>query len=87
MKKLMNILLLSCKRASELIDKKSLIKLSWKENMQLHVHTAMCDGCKAYEKQSILLDSILHHQIQAKNETQVPQHNNKDLKDTIKSKL
>jgi hypothetical protein len=87
MKKLMNRLMLSCRKASELIDKKSLIKLSWKENLQLNMHTAMCDGCKAYEKQSHLLDNILHKHIQFKDDSQVPQIENKELQDQIISKL
>lgn len=87
MKKLMNFLMLSCKKASELIDKKSLIKLSWKENLQLNMHTAMCDGCKTYEKQSLILDNILHKHAQSNDESQVPQLENPDLKTKIKSKL
>jgi hypothetical protein len=87
MKKLMNILMLSCKKASKLIDKKSLVKLSWKENLQLNMHTAMCDGCKAYEKQSLILDHILHKHIQYGDESQVPQLENPELKNKIKSKL
>ncbi len=87
MKKLKHFLMLSCKKASELIDKKSLIKLSWKESLQLNMHTAMCDGCKAYEKQSLVLDNILHKHVQSNDESQVPQLENPDLKNKIKSKL
>lgn len=78
--------MLSCRKTSELIDKKSLIKLSWKENLQLNMHTAMCDGCKAYEKQSHILDNILHKHIHT-DDSQVPQIENKELKDQIISKL
>jgi len=87
MKKLMQILMLSCRKASELIDKKLLVKLSWKENLQLNMHTAMCDGCKAYEKQSLILDNILHKHVESNDESQVPQLENPDLKNKIKSKL
>lgn len=79
--------MLSCRKASELIDKRSLIKLSWKENLRLNMHTAMCDGCKAYKKQSVILDNILHKHIQSKDELKAPQKKNPDLKVKIISKL
>ena len=61
MKKLMHILMLSCKKASELIDKKSLVQLSAKENIMLHLHTSMCDACTAYQKQSKIVDTLLEN--------------------------
>lgn len=86
MSKLMNTLMLSCKKASELIDKRTVIKLSIKEKVMLHMHTSMCDGCTAYQKQSKLLDVFLQNHIQG-NETGVPQIKNNELKHQIISKL
>lgn len=83
----MNILMLSCKKASELIDKKSVVNLSMKENVMLHMHTAMCDGCKAYQKQSKILDELLKKHLQIADETQIPQIINNELKQQIISKL
>jgi len=82
----MNTLLLSCKKACELIDKQSVIKLSVKEKVMLHVHTSVCDGCKSYQKQSKLLDEFLQYHVQG-NETNVPQIKNNELKQQIISKL
>jgi len=59
MKKLINILVLSCKRASGLIEKKANLSLNPLEKVQLFIHTSMCDACKSYEKQSRDLDSML----------------------------
>ncbi|MBW6479649.1 MAG: hypothetical protein K0B37_09495 [Bacteroidales bacterium] len=59
MKKLMNILFLSCLKATELIEKKLYFKLSVKEKMQLKMHKMMCDACTNYEKQSMLMDHAL----------------------------
>ena len=84
MKKLMNILMLSCKKASELIDKKSVVKLSMKENVMLHMHTSMCDACTAYQKQSKILDDLLQKHI---HETKIPEIINNELKQQIISKL
>lgn len=57
--------MLSCKKASGLIEKKLHFPLSPIEKMQLFFHTSMCDTCKSYQKQSkdldILLDKHIHH--------------------------
>ncbi|MEA3443290.1 MAG: hypothetical protein U9R19_01040 [Bacteroidota bacterium] len=61
MKKLMHILLLSCLKATELIEKKQLFKLSVIESIQLKLHKMMCDACTKYEKQSILIDKGINN--------------------------
>lgn len=88
MKKLMNFLMLSCRKATELIEKKSLTELRWKESVQLKMHTSMCKACSTYEKQSKWLDKILHRQFteqHAEHSDQIIE--NKDLKERITSKL
>jgi len=82
----MNALMLSCRKASELIDKRSVIDLSMKEKVMLRMHTSMCDGCKAYQKQSELLDQILKNRL-SDTEGDVPQLKNNALKQNIISKL
>jgi len=67
MKRLFNILLLSCKKATELIEKRELIPLSYKEKLQLRLHSSMCKACKSYEKQSDTLEKALSDWIK-KNE-------------------
>ena len=57
MKKLMNVLFLSCLKASELIEKSLQFRLTLREKMQLSMHKKMCDACKLYEKQSKFLDA------------------------------
>ena len=68
MKKLMNILILSCLKATELIEKKLHFKLSFKEKLQLKVHKMMCDACRMYEKQSTLLEKGIEQQQKAEME-------------------
>ncbi len=62
MKKLMQYLFLSCLKATELIEKRIYSKLSFKEQLQLKVHKAMCDACSNYEKDSLLIDKALRKQ-------------------------
>jgi hypothetical protein len=59
MKKLMNVLLLSCKKATELIEKRTVVGLSMKEKLQLKIHIRMCSACRAYENQSKTMDKAV----------------------------
>ncbi len=59
MKKLMNLLFLSCLRATELIEKKLIFRLSLSEKIRLSMHKTMCSACTMYEKQSISLDKAI----------------------------
>lgn len=62
MKGLMNKVMLSCEKATTLIEKKSGDKLSCGENFQLKMHTTVCSACKQYQRQSVLLnDAIKKH--------------------------
>jgi hypothetical protein len=54
-----NALMLSCKKATELIEKKDLVGLDPIQNMQLSVHLMLCKACKDYEKQSHLMDKMV----------------------------
>lgn len=87
MKKLMNLLMLSCKKATELIEKKLVINLSFKENMQLQLHKTMCDACTAYEKQSKKIDQILQTHIHATNSDDMETIKNSALKEKILKNL
>ena len=55
----MNILMLSCKRAAELIEKKLDKPLSTTEQMQLSMHTKMCKACGSYQSQQGVIDKAL----------------------------
>lgn len=55
----MRMLLRTCKKSTELIDKQMLTPLTIKEKMQLQAHKAMCETCNAYENQSKLMDKII----------------------------
>jgi len=55
----MNKLMLSCLKASELIEKRNYSPLTIADKIQLSVHLSMCTACKTYEKQSILIDKAI----------------------------
>jgi hypothetical protein len=55
----LRILLKTCKKSTELIDKQLLTSLTLKEKMQLQAHKAMCKTCNAYENQTKLIDTLI----------------------------
>jgi len=59
MKKLMNILMLSCKKATELIEKRLVTKLTTVEKIQLKMHTTVCSNCTTYENQSDIIEKCI----------------------------
>ncbi len=79
--------LLSCKKASALIDKKSVLELSWIERTQLHWHTSICDGCRFYEKQSVILNNVLLHHLRLSENETFAIVQNQELKEKIATKL
>lgn len=87
MKKLVHMVMLSCKKATELIEKKFLTKLSFKENLQLHLHKSICDACTAYEKQSKRIDEILQSNIHSKHPEDIETIKNTALKEKILKSL
>lgn len=53
-------MMLSCVKATELMEMKEHVPLGLVKTMQLHMHTAMCSGCKNYMKQSLLINALLN---------------------------
>ena len=62
---LMNAMMLSCVKATELIEMKEYVPLSFMKNMQLYMHTAMCSGCRNYMKQSRLINELIEKKFNA----------------------
>ena len=82
MKKLMHLIMLSCLKATELIERKLEYKLNVVERVQLVMHKSMCKSCSLYEKQSELLENLLVKQVD-----DVTQDNVGQLKIDIISRL
>jgi len=85
MKKIMNILFLSCLKASELIEKKLHLKLSRKEKIKLNVHKAMCKACTLYEHQSEFLEKGIAKHLNKKPEEIDSQQLKKQITEKISS--
>ena len=66
MKSAIRFLLLSCKKATELIEKRSIFGVSAIQNIQLKLHTIICVTCKSYEKKSSIIDKTIQEHYQNK---------------------
>lgn len=86
MKALKNIML-SCKKATELMEKKTILKLSLKETVQLHMHISVCKACKSYQKQMKRLDAIFQKFFTKGSGENIPMIENIELKERILSDL
>lgn len=71
MQKIMNRLVNSCKKTTELIDKQLFAPLTAKEKMQLQVHKSMCKTCTAYEHQSKVIDTLINKWFNGEPKTNV----------------
>ncbi len=54
----MNGLMINCKKAGELIEKKHLFGISFYESIQLLFHNSICTACKRYKQQSEFLEKL-----------------------------
>ncbi|CAN5414117.1 hypothetical protein BH23BAC1_BH23BAC1_42620 [soil metagenome] len=76
--------MLSCRKATELIEKKLNNNLSKIEKIQLFLHTSMCDACTLYEKQSKFIDEALKKHL---NGSAQEINGEKTLSNEIKEKI
>lgn len=57
--KFLQKIMISCKRATFLTEKKQVVGLSIFERWQLASHMTICKGCKHYERQSFLINDLV----------------------------
>ncbi len=55
----MNFIMLSCKKATYLIEKRQESQLSVKEKILITMHLSFCDACKSYDKQSKIINKAI----------------------------
>ena len=82
LQKIMNKLINSCKKTTELIDKEAISKLTLTEKEQLQLHKSMCKTCNAYAHRSKFLDNAI-----GKLFNHSTPHNKAKLSDDSKSKI
>lgn len=78
---------LSCKKATELVERKHDNHLSLKDELQLKLHLIMCKTCNAYQKHSVLINQVLKKYFNVNNSYDFNAFKNNELKERIISKL
>ena len=81
----MNKMVNSCKKTTELIDKKLMGPLSVKDRVQLFFHKSMCKTCASYEHQSKFIDKAVSILFYGKpnNETNLSKEKKQKIIDKI----
>lgn len=79
--------MLSCRKAIELVDKRSTTSLTIKETIMLRMHANMCGVCGAYQRQSKILDDILYRYVLSFDDSKTPQTTNNELQRRIVEQL
>jgi len=59
--KLLGKMMISCKKATALIEKKQTVGISIIEKLQLGSHALICKGCQHYERQSLIINDLLNN--------------------------
>lgn len=49
---------LNCKKATEMVEQKEFVRLSFIQHLKLKFHLAICSACKTYHKQSMAIDQF-----------------------------
>jgi predicted anti-sigma-YlaC factor YlaD len=80
MRRLMNALMLHCRKATYLIEKSNDVPLDLVERAQLNMHLSMCNGCRNYRKQNRFLERLLNRHAHT---TVTPPQNTTELEDKI----
>ena len=83
MEKLMRMLMISCQKAGELIEKKIDKQISLVERFELFFHTSVCNACRTYEKQSKLIQKAIDHRHKPPQKP-APDHLKEKLKEQLK---
>lgn len=81
----------NCKQATLLIEKRQIIKLSFRESVELRIHLAGCSMCKLYNKQSHVISTMVlqlfRDSAQQASTAKLDDDFKKDLQDRIENEL
>lgn len=83
----MSKVFLTCKHATELIERKQETELSFKSGLQLKLHLMMCKACTSYYAQSLLINKALKKYLKKEDGQKDTVVINEKLKERIISKI
>lgn len=78
----------NCKKATLLIEKQDMARLTFKEVFELRLHLFGCSFCRIYKKQSALINQMVRQLfMDSRNNTKLDEAFKKDLQDKIEQEL
>lgn len=79
----------NCKKATFLIEKKLIGRITLREQLELRIHLLGCSVCRVYQKQTIkiseMIRQLFHNAVN--KETKLDDEFKKDLQDRIEEEL
>jgi len=61
----------NCRKATFLIEKRMIGKITFREAIELRIHLAGCSVCRLFEKQSVLINKMVQQLFAPINTTEV----------------
>lgn len=61
----------NCRKATFLIEKKQIGKITLREQLELKIHLAGCSVCKTFERQSIMINRMVQQLIHAAHQPEI----------------
>jgi len=80
-------LMISCKKAAVLTEKKLMGRITRSESLQLSLHRMLCKACRLYGVQSHEIDAFLEKHYRSKPSTEPDPAASEALKQQIKEKI
>jgi predicted anti-sigma-YlaC factor YlaD len=79
----------NCKKATFLIEKKLIGRITFREQIELRIHLFGCSVCRIYQKQTGKINEMVHQlfHTQVNADTRLDDNFKKDLQDRIEEEL
>jgi hypothetical protein len=79
----------NCRKATFLIEKRMIGKITFREAIELRIHLAGCSVCRLFEKQSVLINKMVQQLFAPINSTVVTLDDNykKELHNRIEEEI
>ncbi|MDB5135237.1 MAG: hypothetical protein JWP37_1840 [Mucilaginibacter sp.] len=77
----------NCKKATFLIEKKLIAKITLREQLELRYHLFGCGVCRIYQKQTGKINEMVHQLFHASVNTKLNDSFKKDLQHRIEEEL
>jgi hypothetical protein len=79
----------NCKKATFLIEKKLIGRITLREHIELRIHLFGCGVCRIYQKQTIKISEMVHQLFHSSvnRDTKLDDNFKKDLQERIEDEL